>query len=55
MQPPDDDGGDEHDWRLIGIAPDGDPEEELIEVEPEENTGVDYRMLTTMPPPIDRI
>jgi hypothetical protein len=52
MQPPDDGGGDEHDWRLVGIAPGGEPEEELIEIEPEESTGVRYRIVRTdMPPP----
>ena len=52
MQPPDDGGGDDHDWRLVGIAPDGKPEEELIEIEPEECDGVRYRKLRTdMPPP----
>lgn len=51
MQPEGDDG-DEHDWRLVGIAPDGEPEEELIEVTPEKAGGVDKRRLRTdMPPP----
>ena len=52
MQPPDDGTDDGHDWQMIGIAPDGDPEEELIEVNPEETGGVRTRRLRTdMPPP----
>jgi hypothetical protein len=46
MQPPEDD--DEvlaEDWELVGIAPDGDPEEEVIEIEPAQAGGVPYRRL----------
>jgi len=51
MQPPEDDG-DDHDWRMVGIAPDGDPDEEIIEIDPERSGGVRYRRLRTdMPPP----
>jgi hypothetical protein len=52
MQPPEDDDGDAREWRLIGIAPDGDPDEEVIEVDPERTGGVAYRRLRTdLPPP----
>ena len=52
MQPPDDDDDDPHLWEFVGIAPDGDPDEELIEVDPETAGGVHYRRLRTdMPPP----
>ena len=54
MQPPDDDDTDDgHNWQLLGIAPDGDPEEEIIEIEPEAvDGGVRKRRLRTdMPPP----
>jgi len=52
MQPPDGGTDDGHDWKMIGIAPDGDPEEELIEVNPEKGGGVRTRRLRTdIPPP----
>jgi len=56
---PDDDGDDEtgeelaEDWRLVGIAPNGDLEDEVIEIDPEEVSGVAYRRLRRdeFPPP----
>jgi len=53
MKADDDDGHDDgHDWAFIGIAPDGDPEEELIEIDPATTGGTVYRRLRTdMPPP----
>ena len=55
MQPPDDGTDDGHDWEMLGIAPDGDPEEEIIEIEPEAvDGGVRKRRLRTdmkTPPP----
>ena len=52
MQPENDDEPDVEEWTFIGIAPDGDPEEELIEVDPTVSNGVRYRRLRTdMPPP----
>ena len=52
MQPENDDEPDVQEWTFIGIAPDGDPEEELIEVDPTVSNGVRYRRLRTdMPPP----
>ena len=47
MQPPDDDGDDFEEWELVGVAPDGDPEEEVIEIEPERAAGVARRRLKT--------
>lgn len=61
MQPEEDEEeGDGLDWEIIGIAPDGNPEEEVIEVDPEEAGGVQYRELRHDPlvdesePPPDR-
>jgi hypothetical protein len=53
MKADDDDGHDDgHEWAFIGIAPDGDPEEELIEIDPATKGGTVYRRLRTdMPPP----
>ena len=52
MQPESDDEPTVEEWTFVGIAPDGDPEEELIEVDPEASNGVRYRRLRTdMPPP----
>ena len=60
MQPPDDDEPDPHDWTFVGIAPDGDPDSEVIEVDPAQTAGVRYRRLHTQsefdqpdPPPAD--
>jgi hypothetical protein len=53
MQPPDDGGVDEHDWQLVGIAPDGEPDEELIEIDPTCTAGARYRRLRTDMPPTD--
>ena len=51
MQPPDDGTDDGHNWEMLGIAPDGDPED-VIEVDPEQAGGVEYRRLRTdLPPP----
>lgn len=54
MQPDEDDEEEgAHRWRLIGLAPNGDPDEEIIEVDPEAG-GVTYRTLRTdRPPPAD--
>ena len=49
MQPDDDEDDDRDDellaeeWELVGIAPDGDPEEEVIEIDPEEARRDVYR------------
>jgi hypothetical protein len=52
MQPDDDGHDDGHDWAFVGIAPEGEPEEEIIEVDPAVSGGVNYRRLRTdMPPP----
>jgi len=52
MQPPEDDEPDVREWSLIGIAPDGDPDEELIEIDPATTGGVRYRKLgRTLRPP----
>jgi hypothetical protein len=46
MQPPEDeDEGAGLEWEVVGIAPDGDPDEEMIEIEPEQAGGVPYRRL----------
>jgi len=48
MKPPEGDGEDEmlaEDWSLVGVAPDGDPEEEVIEIDPEAARGSVYRRL----------
>jgi len=53
MKPPDDGEEEEmvaEDWRLVGIAPDGDPEE-VVEVDPEVARGSVYRRLRREPPP----
>jgi len=48
---PDDGTDDGHNWEMLGIAPDGDPED-VIEVDPEQAGGVEYRRLRTdLPPP----
>jgi hypothetical protein len=44
MQPPEDES-DPGEWSVVGIAPDGDPSEELIEIDPEATGGVPYRRL----------
>jgi len=52
MQPPENESIDNHDWRFIGIAPDGDPDSEIIEVDPSKSSGTEYERLSTdMPPP----
>jgi len=40
-------------WELIGISPSGEPEEEVIEIDPEEDRGSIYRRLERReyPPP----
>nr|ABD67452.1 rep protein [Natrinema thermotolerans] len=48
MQPDEDEDDEDEeqlaeDWELVGIAPDGDPEEELIEIDPEEARRDVYR------------
>jgi hypothetical protein len=47
MEPPD--SGEEErlkeDWSLVGVAPNGDLDEEVIEIDPEEAGGVPYRRL----------
>jgi len=53
MQPPDDDEQDVQEWTFVGIAPDGDPEEEVIEVDPSVSSGVRYRRIRTDIPPPD--
>jgi hypothetical protein len=46
MQPPDEEeAGESLEWEVVGIAPDGDPEEELVEMSPERAGGVPYRRL----------
>jgi len=46
MQPEDDDDGElAEDWRLVGIAPDGDLDAEVIEVDPAAARGSVYRCL----------
>lgn len=47
MQPEDDDDPDPREWTFIGIAPDGDPDSEVIEVDPAQTGGVRYRRLHT--------
>jgi hypothetical protein len=53
MQPPEDgeEDGPALEWSVVGIAPDGDPEEEVIEIDPERAGGVQYRRLRREPPP----
>lgn len=56
MQPPEGEGNDAlaEEWRLVGVAPDGDPEEEVIEIDPEAAGGASYRRLKRhddWPPP----
>jgi len=54
MQPPEEDGGESLEWSVVGIAPDGDPEEEVVEIDPEEAGGVRYqRLRRDHPPPPD--
>jgi len=43
MKPPEDDEGAALEWEVVGIAPDGEPEEEVIEIDPEQAGGVQYR------------
>jgi hypothetical protein len=46
MQPEDDeDDGQALDWEVIGIAPEGEPEDEIIEIDPESAGGVQYRQV----------
>jgi hypothetical protein len=59
MQPPEDDDDEleelQPDWEVVGLAPDGKPEEELIEFDPRETNSHPYRRLRrdrgTDPPP----
>jgi len=39
------------DWRLVGIAPEGDLDEEIIEIDPEAARGSVYRRLRRDRPP----
>jgi hypothetical protein len=49
MKPPEGDEEDDEmladDWSLVGVAPDGDPENEVIEIDPEAARGSVYRRL----------
>ena len=47
MNPDSDDSDSEWsgDWQFVGIALDGDPDKEIIEIEPEQCNGVRYRRL----------
>jgi hypothetical protein len=45
MKPPEEEG-DGLEWSVVGIAPDGNPEEEVIEIDPEQAGGVPYRRLS---------
>jgi hypothetical protein len=57
MQPAEDDDQDDEElaenWRLVGIAPDGDLDGEVIEIDPEAARGSVYRRLEQReyPPP----
>jgi hypothetical protein len=55
MQPDGDDGDDDQEeieeWRVVGLAPDGDPDEEVIEITPEQAGGVPRRKLKRDQPP----
>jgi len=53
MQPEDDETDEEmaEDWRLIGIAPDGDLDDEIVEIDPEAARGSVYRRLRRDEPP----
>jgi len=54
MQPEEESTGESLDWELVGIAPDGEPEEEVIEIDPEEIEGetfVSLRRHPNAPPP----
>ena len=55
MKPPEEEEGDglEENWRLVGIAPDGDLDEEVIEIDPEAARGSVYRRLRWDRPPDD--
>lgn len=56
MQPEeesDDGGGVMEEWCLVGIAPEGDLDEEVIEIDPEEARGSVYRRLRRDRPPDD--
>ena len=39
------------DWSVVGLAPNGDPDEEVIEITPEQAGGVPYRKLKRDQPP----
>ena len=58
MQPDADDEDDEDElaeaWELVGIAPDGDLDDEVIEIDPTEARGSVYRRLRRDDPPPDR-
>jgi len=53
MQPDDDDDDDgpAEKWELVGLAPDGDLDGEIVEFDPAEARGTVYRELWTDPPP----
>jgi hypothetical protein len=52
MQPESDEEPDGEEWRMVGIAPDGDLEDgDVIEVDPEEPRDDPYRRLKAPPPP----
>jgi hypothetical protein len=45
MQPEEEEEGPALKWEVVGIAPEGEPDEEVIEIDPEEAGGVRYREL----------
>jgi hypothetical protein len=53
MQPPEEEGEEydelQPDWEVVGLAPDGQPEEELIEFDPREANSHPYRRLRRDP------
>lgn len=55
MQPDEESQDDEgmlaEEWELVGIAPDGDLDQEIVEIRPEEAQGVPYRRLRKDRPP----
>nr|P14321.2 RecName: Full=Uncharacterized 36 kDa protein [Halobacterium sp. GN101]pir/S06780/ hypothetical protein - Halobacterium sp. plasmid pHGN1 [Halobacterium sp.]CAA34480.1 putative 36kDa protein [Halobacterium sp. GN101] len=50
MQPESDDEESVEEWEMVGIAPEGDLEDEIIEVDPEQPRDDPYRRLRTPPP-----
>jgi hypothetical protein len=50
MKPPEGgESGEGLEWSVVGIAPEGDPEEEVVEIDPERAAGVAYRRLEREP------